>query len=136
MSGKFHPKLKKTGKQDEERCCLCVACESLKLTTHSSAIRHIKKSLSFWQKAKHFLFLFLWSLFLSSSAALSVASKGASMKQHCSDPVPNMFEGEFFQRHLHIQLDDRLCDTEFWGCIEYQNVEIHKNCTSACVIIA
>lgn len=54
---------------------------------------------------------FLWSLFPSSSAALSVASKGASMKQHWSDPVPNMFEGEFFQKHLHIQLDDRLCDT-------------------------
>ncbi len=46
---------------------------------------------------------FLWSLFPLSSAALSVASKGASMKQHCSDPVSNMLEGEFFQKHLHIQ---------------------------------
>ncbi len=62
-----------------------------------------QKSLSFWWKAKYFLFLFLWSLFPLSSAALSVASKGASMKQHCSDPVSNMLEGEFFQKHLHIQ---------------------------------
>lgn len=67
VPGKFRPKLNKTGKQQqEERCFSWIACESLKLTTHSSYSAH-QKELKFRMEGQTFPFLFYSP---SSSAAL------------------------------------------------------------------
>lgn len=128
MSGKFHPKLNETGKQDEERCCVCVACESLKRTTHSSAIRHIKKSLSFWWKAKHFLFLFY-----GLSRLLQLSLWPACEEAWSYTAVVLFPRCLHLQRHLHIQLYVHLPILLYWisecslkqpSCLNVKNMRL------------
>lgn len=96
VPGKFRPKLNKTGKQQQERCFSCVACESLKLTTHSSYSAH-QKELKFLMESQTFPILFLQSLVFCSSLwpALKEAFTNVILFQTC-------FKCEFNTLHLDI----------------------------------